>query len=335
MKKIAIPVICLCAAILPAFRPAARNSAPRNPVKIDPDSIKTVVFDSINKINGVIAGDSVKFVPDSVTPDTTKTVKKPVRRITPVDIDDNKPRVVMHYYDKHGEPLDEPVMFLATLDTVTKVKSKPLYPLYNGVSIGVNFADAILHVAGQTHQSYDIWADVSLFNWFFPVVEMGVGFANSTPKEMNFTYKSKAAFYAKLGMNYNFLYKSDSAYQAFAGFRVGFSSFSYDLENVTIDNGYWEENQVMNLYGLKASAIYGDVLAGLKVKIVKNFSLGWNLRYHFKLHTNSKSASTPWFIPGYGASSPLGISFSAIYSFGQKPKRELTPEEIAASRKKK
>ena len=42
------------------------------------------------------------------------------RTVTPVDIDEKKPRTVLHYYDKHGDPLAEPVMFIATLDTVTK-----------------------------------------------------------------------------------------------------------------------------------------------------------------------------------------------------------------------
>ncbi len=60
--------------------------------------------------------------------------------------------------------------------------------------------------------------------------------------------------------------------------------------------------------GLKASAVYGEVLAGIKVKIVGNFSLGWNARYHMKFKVSSKSSSSPWFIPGYGATSPFSFS---------------------------
>ncbi len=57
------------------------------------------------------------------------------KKITPVDKDPTKPRQpVLHYYDKHGEPLDEPVLFLADLDTVAKVKSGPVYPLLQSVS---------------------------------------------------------------------------------------------------------------------------------------------------------------------------------------------------------
>ena len=102
-----------------------------------------------------------------------------------------------------------------------------------------------------------------------------------------------------------------------AGFRVGFSSFKYDIENIKITNGYWDQTQSFSMTGLKASAVYGEVLAGIKVKIVGNFSLGWNARYHMKFKVSSKSSSSPWFIPGYGATSPFSFSLSAIWRFGQ------------------
>lgn len=275
-----------------------------------------------------IHGDSVRKVllSDSVAPAVPdKPSPRPPRKSSPVDTDDEKPREVLHYYDKHGNPLEEPVRFIAVLDTVTKPKSKPLYPLYNGFSVGVNFGDAIFMAAGQKYGGFDIWADVSLFNWFFPVVEAGIGFADSRPEEGNFTYRTAPSFYAKLGFNYNFMYKSDPAYQLFAGFRAGFSSFSYDVEDISISNGYWDETQNLSLRGLKANAVYGEVLAGIKVKIIGNFSLGWSARYHFKMKVNSRSESAPWYIPGYGAGSPFSVTFSAIYSFGQK---KIDPEAL-------
>lgn len=240
--------------------------------------------------------------------------QRPDRKITPVDIDDNKPRTVLHYYDKHGDPLDEPVLFLATLDTVTKAKSSPVYALYNGVDIGVNFADAIMMAAGQKYGSFDVWADVSLHNWFFPVIEAGVGFANNKPENSNYRYKGKPSFYTKVGINYNFLYKSNDAYRFFLGLRVGYSNFSYDVSDVHITSDYWGETQNLTLKGLHSHAFYGEVLAGLQVKIVDRFSMGWNIRYHYLIKTISNSLSNPWFIPGYGATSPITFTLSAIYT---------------------
>lgn len=252
------------------------------------------------------------------------------RKATPVETDDKKvekPR--LHYYDKHGNLLDEPLEFITETDTVAKPSAAPKYPLLNSLSFGVNFFDAAMLAAGQKHASFDIWADLSFHNWFFPVVEAGVGFAKDTPEFGNFTYNGKPSFYAKVGLNYNFLYKSDPAYQAFLGIRAGFSAFSYDITDITVNSGYWGQSNNFSIMNQKASAFYGEVVAGVKVKIVKGFSLGWTGRFHFKMHTSAGSNSQPWFIPGYGTSSPVSFTFSAIYTIPFPHKDKTTDEAVA------
>lgn len=252
------------------------------------------------------------------------------KKITPVEVDDKKPRQpVLHYYDKHGEPLEEPVLFLAELDTVVKAKSKPNYPLYNGFSVGLNFADAILTIAGQKHRSFDVWADVSLHNWFFPVLEAGLGFADNRPDKGNFNYKGKPSFYLKAGINYNFLYKSNPDYQIFLGLRGCWTSFGYDITDITLGSEFWDQTEQFSILNQRASCLYGEVLAGLKVKIAGSFSLGWTVRYHAKFKSSNPANSNPWFVPGYGTNSPLALTFSAIWSFGQKKAAEKSIVEKA------
>lgn len=273
-----------------------------------------------------IAVNATREEPDSVAEITTVQTSgdvmnaEPDRRIpqsTPVDIDDNKPRVVMHYYDKHGDLLDEPVMFLATLDTVTKPKSKPIYPTYNGIDVGINFGEAILLAFGQKHAGFDANVAVSLWNWLFPVVECGVGYALDTPKNQNYSYRTSPAVYTKLGFNYNFLYKSSPDYRLYVGFRAGYSHFTYDVTDITIKSDYWQQTQNFSLRGLKCDAWYGEALAGLHVKIVKNFALGWSVRWRFPFHVSRDSGSKPWYIPGYGTSS-FGFTASAIFTIPAK-----------------
>lgn len=236
------------------------------------------------------------------------------RKITPVERDDKKPQApILHYYDKHGDELDEPVLVLLDTDTVKNVTAKPVYPLLHQLDFGVNFMDGIFKLAGQSYASFDVWAALSLFNWISPVVEAGIGFADNTPKGSNFTYVCHPSFYAKLGFNYNFLYKSNPDYQAFIGFRAGFSSFSYDVNDISISNDYWGQTNDFSLGRQNASAWYGEALAGLQVKIAGPISLGWSIRYHFKMKINDGSNSSPWFIPGYGAKSPITATFSVIY----------------------
>lgn len=288
-----------------------------------PEMSDTVAIAETLTVTGdsLTATESEALLPDSLSRPAPRRPK-----VTPVDIDDNKPPVVMHYFDRHGEPLKEPVMFLAALDTITKPKSKPVYPLYNGVSVGLNFGDVVMMAIGDRFGSFDIHADVSLHNWFFPVVEAGIGFANATPKKNNFTYLVSPSFYAKVGLDYNFLYKSDPSYRIFLGLRAGFSSFNYSVENISISDEYWGETQPdMKVGPLRSTAWWGEALAGIRVKIVSGFSLGWTLRYKYPFSVSSRQESKPWFIPGYGAN-PFGFTISAVWTFGgmKKPPEAMT-----------
>ena len=236
------------------------------------------------------------------------------KTITPVDNDPDKPaQPTLHYYDKHGNPLDEPVLFMAELDTVTGARPKPVYPLLYSANIGFNFFDGVMKLFGQSFSSYDVQASLSLHNWIEPILELGIGFADNHPETANFRYKNKPSFYGKLGVNYNFMYKSNPDYQVYLGLRFGYSDFKYDITDVTINSGYWGQSNHFSIDNQHASAFYGQALAGIKVKIWKWFSLGWNIRYGFKMKQKIPENSTPWFIPGYGTGA-LSASFSLIYS---------------------
>lgn len=238
--------------------------------------------------------------------------------ITPVDIDTKKPEQPrLHYYDKHGEKLDEPVYFLAETDTVQKVSPRSPWPLFNGVTLGVNFFDGIMLIAGQSYASLDVNAAVSLHNWFFPTMECGLGFADRHEEGSEMTYHTKPSPYIKLGIDYNFLYKSSPDYMAGLGIRLGWSHSSYEIRDAEINSPYWDQSAQFNISGQSVNAWFGEALATVKVKIWENLSMGWSIRYRFKMKIPDAVNSSPWFIPGYGGSSPLTATFSLMYTFGR------------------
>lgn len=251
------------------------------------------------------------------------------KKITPVDNDPHKPaQPVLHYFDKHGNPLDEPVLFMAQLDTVKASRPKAVYPLLYSASIGFNFFDGVMSLFGQSFASYDFQASVSLHNWFEPVVEFGIGYADNHPETGNFRYKTKPSFYGKIGLNYNFMYKSNPDYQVFLGIRCGYTSFKYNITDITINSDYWGQSNHFSIMDQKGSSFYGQALAGLKVKIWKWFSLGWSIRYGFKIKQKGGENAATWFVPGYG-SGALSASFSLIYTLPiHTQKIEDFPESI-------
>ena len=200
----------------------------------------------------------------------------------------------------------------------------PKFPAFNGVSLGLNFFDGILMIAGQRRANFNIWADCSIHNWFFPVVELGVGFSNAHPDDNRFHFKVKPTFYAKVGMNYNFLYKSNPDYQVYLGLRAGWSSFTYSIYNIQPGSDYYTEGGISSITGLRSNALFGEALAGLKVKIYKCFSMGWSIGYSFRLYQKYSQPDFPaWFTPGKGAGTPISATFSLIFTIpGKKAETE-------------
>ena len=254
--------------------------------------------------------------------------KAAAQDITPVDIDTKKPEQPrLHYYDKHGNKLPEPVYFLAETDTVKKSGPASPWPVFNGVTVGFNFFDAVMLLAGQSYASCDLNASVSIANWVFPTVEFGLGYANNRQEENTMVYHTRLSPYAKIGIDYNFLYKSSPDYKAGLGVRCGWANPRYEIRDARIDVPYWGESSTFSITNQSVTAWYGEALAFVKVKIWQRLSLGWSIRYRFKMKIPEAGNSTPWFIPGYGGTSPLTATFSVMYTFGGK--RKLEDKEVS------
>lgn len=242
---------------------------------------------------------------------------RPPRRSTPVDTDDKKPRTVLHYYDKHGNPLPEPVRFLAVLDTVKVPKSKPVFATFSGVSASVAANDVLALIRTNPIMDLSASADISLWNWIFPTIEVGAASGLKQPvgeRKVNFSP------YVKLGLDYNFLYKSNPDYRLFLGFRGAYTMANYD--------GYTsaDADKPLSLAPQTIHALFGDIVGGIRVMITDHFSLGWNLRCHVKFKSFDTADFSPNYVPGFGLTEglPLSGSFVASYRFGPKPK-EVNP----------
>ena len=189
------------------------------------------------------------------------------------------------------------------------------YPRLTDVSFGVNFVEPLFMVFGQTYASADVNATLNMWNRLQPTVELGLGWAKSTPDDMNFTYHAKPSPYVKMGANYNFMFKNSPDYQALVGIRLGYSTFGYDITDVHYHSGYWQEDLDLDIRGERSHALWGELGVGLKVKLFDQLSMGWMIRYHGIFGYGKNEHSSPWFIPGYGPrGSSLGLSLGLSYT---------------------
>lgn len=259
-------------------------------------------------------------------------VKENYNTILPADIkNQKKPPFTKEVPGLKADTIIRDTLFIA-IDTTKKHIE---HPKFNGLIIGANIWDPIMRLTGQKYGGIGFSAEVSLRNRIFPFLELGIGAANSTPEDMNFTYVGKTSLYSKIGAKYNFRYGEATDYQILAGANLGFSHFTYDITNVTLESDYWKEHETISILNQKSNALWAEVNFSLRVKLVKNLSMGWSAIYHIMIVNKKLPTSEAWYIPGFGTkNSKITGSFSVFYTFPfNKTKKKVNTDKPPKSTK--
>jgi hypothetical protein len=213
-------------------------------------------------------------------------------------------------------------LFCATPQTKRKKKAKKIeapQPLLRSVSIQADVLTPFTSsMTASGSFSTEGSLDVNLKNKWFPVWEFGYASVNHTAGESG-QFISHGLF-NRIGFNVSLLKNQDNKLPLksifYMGLRFGFSSFNYDINNITITDDYWKTSKVISIPGNRASARWGEVVTGVRVNIVKNFTMGWTLRLRMGLSAGNNEYS-PWYIPGYGQKdgSAFGFTYTLGYTF--------------------
>lgn len=262
------------------------------------------------------------------------------RRVTPVNnaatatqpVNENKlpgdsidrSKLVKYRDDKGNIVLVDTISGREFVDSTDMPVVPPmLYPLVFDASVGINLWDPLMRAFGQSYGLIGFSAHFNMHNRYIAALEFGLGNANNTPADNNFTYRSPLAPYFKIGMDYNFLYNSNPDYMIYAGMRYGFTPFKWTLDDVSLNPGYWDGPTSMQFPDIKTTAGYLELLLGIKVKIAGPISMGWTFRYHKVIHQSATQYGKPWYIPGYGTrGSSIGASLSVYYTIPLKGRRQ-------------
>lgn len=212
-------------------------------------------------------------------------------------------------------------------DSTLLPKAPPMkYPLLHNLSVGVNVWDPVMRMFGQHYGGASAWVQLSMHNRYLPVFEFGMGAAKNTPADNNYTYHGKLSPFFKLGADYNFFYNSNPDYRFLAGVRYGFSAFRYSVDDITLDDGYWDEQVSFQIPSTAVTCGWFEFRLGLRVKLWGPVSAGWMLHYHSILHQSVPSSGKAWYIPGFGTqNSKIGGSFSIIYTLPLSRKVKAIP----------
>lgn len=269
-----------------------------------------------------------RVTPNTGAATTTQSINQLRDIVNPTDSTARRPASVIHAHDSQGNTVYvDTITGLEWRDTAAVNHSRVprmTQPLMYSVAIGVDIWDPVMRIFGQKYGLVGFSGELNMHNRYIAVFEAGLGECKVTPDNANYTYHSSFAPYFRLGANYNFLYNSNPQYMVYAGVRYGWTSFNYNLTDVTLQNGYWDTYERFDIPKQTATVGYAEILFGLRVTIAANISLGWAFKYHTVLHgAKGHTYGDPWYIPGYGTrSSSVTGSFSITYTLPLKHKNE-------------
>lgn len=206
-------------------------------------------------------------------------------------------------------------------DTVTLRQRRDFRP--SALRVGVTLNDLIRTVSNEQDTRYSVQADLA-FGRFMLVGEYGIA---ETSQQNNpeisdvpaFTYESQGAFF-RAGIDVNLLKDRErSTYDAAAdiilfGLRFGRAQTDDQLQFETIDPVWGTTMARQENNGLATTWI--EMTSGVKVQVIKNVFLGYNLRFKFARGFSGTPSLIPYYIPGFGRSNReerFGFDYSIFY----------------------
>ena len=187
---------------------------------------------------------------------------------------------------------------------------------FKGVGVSADIFGCAYSLIGDGI-STEIAAEANFGNRLYPTFEAGWAWCNATDENNGIKYRTNAPYY-RAGFNYNFLTKKENPnpkHYIYGLVRVGWTSFKYDVQTPPITDPVWGGEVALDLKDVEGACLWGEVGAGIKVKIVKGFHMGWSVRYKFRFTEKKAENSRMWYIPGYGKnqSTCFGGTYSLIY----------------------
>ena len=178
-----------------------------------------------------------------------------------------------------------------------------------GIRFGADISKLIRTALDDDYQGFEINADYRLnYRWYL-AGELGNEERTLDSEQLNTTTRGS---YFKAGVDYN-LYRNwlDMENMIFVGFRVGASTFSQTLNSGTIfdvNNQYFGDLQAVNSQEFKGlSAIWGEIMLGIKAEVLNNLFMGLNLQLKFLASETSPDNFENLYIPGFNRTYDSGI----------------------------
>ncbi|WP_370476419.1 DUF6048 family protein [Tamlana flava] len=199
-----------------------------------------------------------------------------------------------------------------SVDT-TRVKLK------YGLRLGGDIGKLIRTTLDDDYSGFEIQGDYRIKKDLYIAGEIGFEEKSTINDYLDITSKGS---YIKAGVDYN-MYENwlDMDNMIYAGFRIGASTFSHDLNSFTVynTNQYWEQftsTENESFSGL--TAIWAEIMLGIKVELFNNLYMCLNAQLKVSASETEPNNFQNVYIPGFGKtydSTGIGVGYSYFLSY--------------------
>jgi hypothetical protein len=205
-------------------------------------------------------------------------------------------------------------------DNNTKINDTLIYKQKYGLRVGIDIYKPARSFFDDDYTGFEINGDYRLTKKVYLAGELGTEQRTTTTDYLDVTTKGS---YFKAGFDYNF-YQNwlDMENMIYGGFRVGVSSFSQTLDSYTIYNTDQYYNEPVTIAESEEfnglSAIWAEVIFGMKVEVINNFYVGVNAQLKGRITEDKPENFGNLYIPGFNKvfdSGRFGIGFGYNISY--------------------
>ncbi|PNQ72287.1 hypothetical protein C1T31_12085 [Hanstruepera neustonica] len=183
----------------------------------------------------------------------------------------------------------------------TKLTDSVKFKQKYGLRIGGDISKLVRSFIDDDYTGFEINCDYRLTKRWYIAGEIG---AEERTTDTDFLNATAKGTYFKAGADYN-AYENWYGMEnmIYGGLRVGVSSFSQTLNSYSVysDNQYWSPqfatNESIEYKGL--SAIWAEVITGIKVEVVNNLYLGANIQFKYMVTQDQPDNFENLYVPGY------------------------------------
>lgn len=185
----------------------------------------------------------------------------------------------------------------------------------SAVRIGADPGTLGYMVFSETRGFFELEADMDI-DRFFVVANYGV--SSFDLNEDTYKYENDGS-YLRLGADINFMDKDPDLNVGFFGFRYSSSAFKDRLDyntNAIIQSETGWPSVYESVDNNNVNAHWYELVAGIKIRIVKQLYFGFTTRFKFNLAVERTESLRPYYVPGFGKyinKSAFGFNYYVSY----------------------